>query len=652
MKNISSRANSWLSLLNKHLRRDNPRWVIFLIDLCIVFCCYILATFVINSFRGVFSVEQMLRKSLLVMGMYSLSFWLLQSYKGIIRQTGLSDVVLIFKTVALACLLLAIPNIVVREVVERGTTLGNFLRLSSGVIVMHGFLTMVALVAARVCYRNIYERLFLSHRTERSVLIFGASRPALVAYAVLRDDRRIKSKVHAFVEDKANRIGKMVGGIKVLDINRIDEGYIREHKIDEVIIAVEDNSPERMARVVDHFQELEVELKIMPSTRKLWQVGTNREIRSLKVEDLLGRKPIELNNPVVEGELRGRVILITGAAGSIGSELARQVALKDYDTLILLDQAESALYDLQQSIELKNPDSTHFVVGDVRDKRFMRCIFEKYVPEYIFHAAAYKHVPLMEANPYEAIWTNVYGSRIVADLAVEFKAYKFVMVSTDKAVNPTNIMGTTKRAAEMYVGSCNELGDTNFIITRFGNVLGSNGSVIPLFERQLEQGGPLTLTHSDVTRFFMTIPEASLLVQEAAVMGGGGEIFVFDMGRSVKIIDLAKRMIKLKGLRYPQDVDIKIVGLRPGEKIYEELLANNENTKKTHHPKILIADVDRTDMEIKRKAIQELCLLLESDDCLHQDQMLLVSLLKDIVPEFKSQNSVYEVLDDKNQFLI
>lgn len=650
MEKLNDRANGWLAELNKRLRKDNPRWVILLIDLGIVFFCYVLATFVINSFQGVFAVDKMMRKSLLVMLVYLLAFLWTSSYKGIVRQTGISDVVHIFKVVGLACIVLFISTMLVRGTIERGTIPSDFLRLSYAVIFVHAFLTMVAMVAARVCYRWLYEKLFMAHRKTRSLLIFGASRPALVAYALLRDDRRVKVKLHAFVEDKANRIGKMVAGVKVISMAAVTKEYIEQHAIEEVVLAVKDNNPERMAKVVDHFQNLEVDIKIMPSAQQMWKDNKNslnkREIRPLKVEDLLGRPPIKLNNPIVEKDLKGRVILVTGAAGSIGSELARQIATKDYDMLILLDQAESMLYDLQQSIWLKHPERTKFIVGNVRDKRFMHCLFNDYHPEYIFHAAAYKHVPLMEANPYEALWTNVYGTRIVADLALEFKAYKFVMVSTDKAVNPTNIMGTTKRAAELYVGSCNDLGDTNFIITRFGNVLGSNGSVIPLFERQLEKGGPLTLTHQDITRFFMTIPEASLLVQEAAVMGGGGEIFVFDMGKSVKIMDLAKRMIKLKGLRYPQDIDIKITGLRPGEKIYEELLADNENTKKTHHPKILIADVDMENIEHRRKLILSLCQMLESEKCMEADQMGLVKLLKEIVPEFKSQNSIYQVLDE------
>ncbi|WP_400261860.1 polysaccharide biosynthesis protein [Sphingobacterium sp. SG20118] len=270
---------------------------------------------------------------------------------------------------------------------------------------------------------------------------------------------------------------------------------------------------------------------------------------------------------------------------------------------------------------------------------------QKHRPDFVFHAAAYKHVPLMEANPYESIQTNVLGSKNMADLCMEYDVQKMVMVSTDKAVNPTNIMGATKRMAEIYISSCAGKSKTNFIITRFGNVLGSNGSVIPLFEKQMEQGGPLTLTHPEITRFFMTIPEACLLVQEAGIMGNGGEIFVFDMGKSVRIIDLAKRMINLKGYRYPEDIDIKIVGLRPGEKIYEELLANNENTIKTHHPKIMIAKVNHDDLMQKVQMINDLCLQMVNSHMMFPDYMSLVRNMKKIVPEFKSRNSEFEILD-------
>ena len=315
--------------------------------------------------------------------------------------------------------------------------------------------------------------------------------------------------------------------------------------------------------------------------------------------------------------------------------------------MIVLDHAESPLYDVQQDLKsYAGFDRFDFIVGNVRDEVFMTSVFQKYNPQFVFHAAAYKHVPLMEANPYEAILTNVWGSYNVASLADKYGVEKFVMISTDKAVNPTNVMGATKRIAEISVIAFNKISSTNYIVTRFGNVLGSNGSVIPLFERQIKNGGPITLTHPEITRYFMTIPEACQLVQEAGIMGSGGEVFVFDMGKPIKIIDLAKQMIRLKGLEYPGDIDIKIVGLRPGEKIYEELLANDENTEKTHHEKIMIAKVNTNDVLEKKKKIEMLCALVKQ---IHpeQEKLKMVALMKDIVPEFKSQNSIFAELDNE-----
>ena len=631
--------------LRRRLRKDNPRWVILMIDMWFVFASYVFSNYVVNNFKGVFDIELMLKKVVVILPIYLLMFLCYDTFRGIVRQTGIRDTIKIFKTVGSAYILLMIFTFIIKTIFNKGTLAGDYLRLSYGVLTMQATILLVIMVGARVIYRTIYEYLFLPGRKGENVLIFGASRPGLVSFSLLKEDQRTKYQVVAFVEDKISRIGKRLAGLKIKDITEITKEYVEKCHITQVIIAVENNDPERLEYVSDWFQNLGLELKIMPPARILLNSGAKREIRPLKIEDLLGRKPIKLDHPEIEDEMRGKVILVTGAAGSIGSELARQIARRHYKKLILLDQAESAIYDVQQSIKATFAEHLHCVVGDVRNFAFMQRIFDEYKPDLVFHAAAYKHVPLMEANPYESIQTNVLGSKIVADLCMHYGTKKMVMVSTDKAVNPTNVMGATKRMAEIYVSSCSGKSDTSFIITRFGNVLGSNGSVIPLFEKQMADGGPLTLTHPDITRFFMTIPEACQLVQEAGVMGKGGEIFVFDMGKSVKIIDLAKRMIKLKGYRYPEDIDIKIVGLRPGEKIYEELLANNENTVKTHHPKIMIAKVNHDELSLKADRINAICQQILDADTLLPDFMGLVAAMKEVVPEFKSQNSEYEVLD-------
>ena len=332
-------------------------------------------------------------------------------------------------------------------------------------------------------------------------------------------------------------------------------------------------------------------------------------------------------------EVKDKVILVTGGAGSIGSEIVRQLCKYNYKSLIIVDQAESALYDFQQELKQNNHSNFIPIVADIRDKNRMNNLFQEYKPNLVFHAAAYKHVPLMEYNSYEAIKINIAGTKAIVDLSLVHNVDKFVFISTDKAVNPTNVMGATKRIAEMYISCMQQERKTKFITTRFGNVLGSNGSVIPLFKKQIEKGGPLTVTHKDVTRYFMTIPEASQLVLEAGAMGKGGEIFIFDMGESVKIFDLAKNMIKLSGLRYPEDIDIKVTGLRPGEKLYEELLANGENTMPTYHKKIMIGKVRELDYNFVRTKIDELCV---NNMFFNGDT---VKLMKEIVPEYISNNS-------------
>jgi FlaA1/EpsC-like NDP-sugar epimerase len=634
--------------LRRYFKKDSPRWVILLIDMAIVLFCYYFSNFVINSFKGRFAVELMVKKSILIAFVYYLSFLYFRTYKGIVRQTGFRDAWGIFKAVFVAWLVLMVVSTITRTVSDREAEISAFLRPSYAVLFTHAFFTTVCLVAARVSYRTVYESFFFGGREIENVLIFGAGNMGMTTLNLLRNDTRKKVKVVAFADDNQNRIGKLINGYKIIDMNRLNEHFVRELKVDTIIIALDDNNKDRLSKISSQIEPLPVKLKIMPTSAKLMsgKVAT-RQLRTLKIDDLLGRESIKLENPVIHEMMRDKVILVTGGAGSIGSELVRQISFTDFDKLIVIDQAESALYDIQQELKANCHKDTLFMVGNVRDRQFMESIFEHYMPQIVFHAAAYKHVPLMEQNPYESILTNVWGSKNLADMADKYGVKKFVMVSTDKAVNPTNVMGATKRAAEIYVSALNRQSKTNYIVTRFGNVLGSNGSVIPLFEKQLKRGGPLTVTHENITRYFMTIPEACQLVQEAAVMGQGGEIYVFDMGEPVKIMDLAIRMIRLKGYNYPEDIGIEVTGLRPGEKIYEELLADNENATKTHHQKIMIARVRTEELDVNKKRIEQLCEQVTNQGANH-NPMVLVELIKEIVPEYISQNSVFEQLDKIN----
>jgi len=591
----------------------------------------------------------MVKKALVVSAFYYLSFLYFRTYRGIIRQTGFRDAWGIFKAVAVAWVSLMILAFIIRQNFEELSFAGQYFRLSYAVLFTHAFFTIVCLVAARVFYRTLYESFFFGGREVENVLIFGAGNMGTITLNLLRNDVRRKVKVVAFADDNPGRIGKLINGYKILDMKDLTEEYVRNLKVESIIIALDDNNKDRLSRISSQIEPLPVKLKIMPtSARMLSGNVATRQLRTLKIDDLLGREAIKLENPVIHEMFREKIILVTGGAGSIGSELVRQISFTDFDKLIIVDQAESALYDVQQELKASCHKDVLFMVGNVRDRHFMDSIFEQYRPQIVFHAAAYKHVPLMEQNPYESILTNIWGSKNLADMADKYGVEKFVMVSTDKAVNPTNVMGATKRAAEIYVSGLSKYSKTNFIVTRFGNVLGSNGSVIPLFEKQLKRGGPLTVTHQDITRYFMTIPEACQLVQEAAVMGKGGEIYVFDMGQPVKIMDLAIRMIRLKGYKYPEDISIAVTGLRPGEKIFEELLADNENTTKTHHEKIMIARVNTDEVDHKREKIEALCAIVSKQAGDH-NPMLLVELLKEIVPEYISKNSIFAQLDKAQQ---
>jgi FlaA1/EpsC-like NDP-sugar epimerase len=579
-----------------------------------------------------------------VLGLRLLAFLFFQSYAGIIRHTSIEDAILILKAVFTGTL----GAVVVSGMIRNTLGFEHVFNLSASILIIDFFICLFWMVILRFFVKSFYESFINQFKPTIGVLIYGAGYTGMLTKNVFQTDRSTNYKILGFIDDNESKIGKTIEGIKVFSLPEVLDKFVGSNEGLEVIMAINNMSAKSKRKISDIFLDRGVVVKALPPVDK-WVEGefAMNQIHNVKIEDLLGREVIQMNNKRIGEEISGKVILVTGAAGSIGSEIVRQLIAYFPAKLVLVDQAESALYDLEYELAGKVPANVQMIVNvaDVSDTRRISKIFKNHRPDIIFHAAAYKHVPLMENNPYEAIKTNVIGTRILAELASELGVDKFVMVSTDKAVNPTNVMGATKRLAEMYTQSMNQLEGvkTKFIATRFGNVLGSNGSVIPLFKKQIERGGPVTVTHPEITRYFMTIPEACELVLEAATMGQGGEVFVFDMGESVKIIDLAKKMITLSGLRVDKDIEIKYTGLRPGEKLYEELLNNDENTLPTHHPKILIAEVNTPSYAYMEVATNDLNHLLSSGN-----NNSIVAKIKEIIPEYKSNNSVFETLDKKS----
>lgn len=563
-----------------------------------------------------------------------------KSYAGIVRYTGIQDGLRIVGTELLSLAMVVVFNLVYYYNFGRNV-------IPYSVVFISFFISSLLLYQYRLFVKNVFAFIKADTAQRIPVVIFGAGVAGFLTKQAIEADVSSMYKLVAFLDDDSKKSNKEINGTRIYNYDRLGE-LVKRHKVRKLVIATKSLSIERKNEIVDEALQHHVKVSYVPSFEKWlrndWDLA---QIRDVNIEDLLGRAVISLDNPEIEKQIQNKVICITGAAGSIGSELARQALTYKPHTLVLIDQAESPLYQVERELVARNQQTNILVfVADICNRTRIDAIFRDFKPVILFHAAAYKHVPLMESNPSEAVMVNIFGTRLLADLALQHKVKKFVMISTDKAVNPTNVMGCTKRIAEIYVQSLDShyrrlgLEKTSFVTTRFGNVLGSNGSVIPIFKEQIMKGGPVTVTHPEITRFFMTIPEACELVIEAGCMGQGGEIFIFDMGKPVKIFDLAKKTIMLSGKELGKDVEIVFTGLRDGEKLFEELLNDEENTLPTHHEKILKAHVSEY---LYEEVCQNLNLL--EDLMGDRNELKMVALMKEIVPEFKSNYSRFEVLD-------
>ena len=621
-------------------RQNTPRWVVLIIDLIISGISFGLACLLTEVFIKSFELQLFtyLRPLLIILFVRLIAFRITRSYSGIVRYTSTQDAVRIFFAIALSTAIL-----LTAELIFELNSIQTY--INPAVIIIDSLIALAALTGFRILFKLLYNEYapFKSQDT-KELIIYGAGEAGIIVKRSVERNVKLGKKVVAFLDDNKQLHGKTLEGIKIYspDVN-LNEIFKNPFNA-ELVIALNELSPIRKKRIIEHCLQHKISVKTIPPVNA-WINGefNLQSIKAIKIEDLLEREPIKLRKNKISNELKDQVILITGAAGSIGSEIVRQCLSFKPKLVVLVDQGETPLYEIENELSAQNIE---IIVGDVRNVSRMEKIFEHFKPSYVFHAAAYKHVPLMEDNPYEAINTNVFGTQNIANLSAKYQVKKFVFVSTDKAVNPTNIMGASKRIAEIYVQSLNAKlrlesdHHTMYITTRFGNVLGSNGSVIPLFKKQIEEGGPVTVTHPEITRYFMTIPEACQLVLEAGVMGNGGEIYIFDMGESIKIIDLAHKMINLSGFEVDKDIKITFTGLRPGEKLREELLNDNENTIGTHNPKIMIARVPEYNYLEVNNIINK---LYDQKDSLKNDT--LVKTMKKIVPEYISNNSIYEKLD-------
>ncbi len=647
-KIIKALANS--TPIRAFVEKPSPKWMVLLADLILIaFTCAI--TFATSySYAGSNSfIYTPACKATIAFGVYGVLSIALGTSRYIIRLSVIEDTYRLVLLVFCASSALALTSLITY-------IFGNFAYFRFWDICIAAVMTFTLMLLMRLTIKYLYMQVAGITQYKKRVIVLGSAINSFFLASALKSEFEGQFDPVALLSLSTRNIDSTVNGIPVVPF---DQDHIREifdyYKCDTLLFLSTQLELMRSGTadiflknhikllMLNQVEEFDLNSKTMPAL--------SSHVHDIKIEDLLGREPIRTENTSIRNVIRNQVVMITGAAGSIGSEIVRQVAAMDAKEIVLLDQAETPMHDMQLELESTFPDMRiHLFIGDITNKDRIERAFVKYHPRYVFHAAAYKHVPMMERNPTEAVATNVFGTKNVADLAVKYGVEKFVMISTDKAVNPTNIMGASKRIAEIYVQSLfNHLKETSdgpltrFITTRFGNVLGSNGSVIPLFRHQIEQGGPVTITHRDIIRYFMTIPEACSLVLEAGVMGNGGEIFVFDMGEPVKIWDLAVRMINLSGLKPGEDIKIIETGLRPGEKLYEELLNEKEHTIATHHKKIMIARVRTYKYEDVMTHLERLWENLHKFGPSHD----VVAEMKHIVPEFKSNNSIYQEIDSE-----
>jgi FlaA1/EpsC-like NDP-sugar epimerase len=602
-------------------------WLILAIDMMIVAVAIPFAYLIVSNLRlSEINLQTLYYFSLQALPLYLLSFLLFQSHKGIIRHTSLADAIKVFGAALFGSSLL----ILLRVIAENGGE-EVIRRFSYSTIALHFFLAVIFLISLRFFVKILYFRLVKGNMKYERVVIYGADLTGMLTKGSLMRDARVNYKLVAFLDDDHNKIGKLLEGVHVIDGNVLEKDYLERNKIDSLIIAIPNLPSEKKNQLVEYCLRAKVDVKQTPPVKD-WFNGQleAKSIRKVKIEDLLQRAPIQLRTENLQSKLSGKVVMVTGAAGSIGSEIARQLVLNHVSKVVLIDQAETPLYELNYELQQTTKSRTKvvpYVASVLNEARMDRIIMDER-PEVIYHAAAYKHVPLMQDHPTEAIQTNVFGTKIMVDKACKYGVDKFVLVSTDKAVNPSSVMGMTKRMAEVYVQCIQRTHNakTRFITTRFGNVLGSNGSVIPLFEKQINEGGPITITHPEVTRFFMTIPEACHLVLEAGVMGKGGELYTFDMGQPVKIVDMARKMILLSGLQPERDIEIHFIGLRNGEKLYEELHYETEEHIITHHPQILITKMPEFDVQGVFSFLEQL-----KEERVYLEGEELVARLKDFI---------------------